>query len=191
VYQELRPFVNQSDNVVAIYSQWAITLTVLGSLCLRVDMTDEINSFGPDAIGVLMTILNIFVGFLTLVAAIRTDGLNGVASPSEQQKGQQQEGEGEEQFPAFSSRRPASSSQNRRFSEMTWGGAGRGGMKRAGGLAEGGDSDDDDSDDDGERHSSPSRNPMVASRGGGRERQEGAGTGDGRTFIRGVELTEL
>lgn len=49
VYMELKPFVSSSDNKVAILCQWVITLTLIGSLCLRVDMTDEF-SFGPEAI---------------------------------------------------------------------------------------------------------------------------------------------
>jgi hypothetical protein len=49
VYMELKPFVSPSDNKIAILCQWAITLTLIGSLCLRVDMTDEM-SFGPEAI---------------------------------------------------------------------------------------------------------------------------------------------
>jgi uncharacterized membrane protein YGL010W len=49
VYMEVKPFVSVSDNQVAILCQWAITLTLIGSLCLRVDMTDEM-SFGPEAI---------------------------------------------------------------------------------------------------------------------------------------------
>lgn len=49
VYMELKPFVAASDNKIAILCQWAITLTLIGSLCLRVDMSDEM-SFGPQAI---------------------------------------------------------------------------------------------------------------------------------------------
>lgn len=49
IYMEVKPFVADSDNQVAVLCQWAITLTLIGSLCLRVDMTDEM-SFGPEAI---------------------------------------------------------------------------------------------------------------------------------------------
>jgi hypothetical protein len=49
LYMELKPFVSPSDNKVAILCQWVISLTLIGSLCLRVDMTDEM-SFGPEVI---------------------------------------------------------------------------------------------------------------------------------------------
>jgi hypothetical protein len=70
VYMELRPFAKKSDNQMAILSQWAVTLTVLCSLCLRVDMSEEVSSFGPDAIGVIMTVLNVFIIILTLCVSI-------------------------------------------------------------------------------------------------------------------------
>lgn len=49
VYMELKPFVSPSDNNVAIFCQWVISLTLIATLCLRVDMTDEV-TFGPEAI---------------------------------------------------------------------------------------------------------------------------------------------
>ena len=49
VYMELKPFVSASDNRVAVLCQWVITLILIASLCLRVDMTDE-HSFGPEVI---------------------------------------------------------------------------------------------------------------------------------------------
>jgi predicted outer membrane repeat protein len=206
VYQELRPFVNQSDNVVAIYSQWAITLTVLGSLCLRVDMTEEVSSFGPDAIGVLMTGLNVFVAILTLVAAIRMDGLGAASGPvasssSPAQRPAQQKGEGqgrgkqeEELGLPFSLRvssgRSSIVSENRRFSQVTWGRDGD--MRRgAGGGRQQGDSDDDSDEDEGKQQRSDgrlrsvSRNPLTGTAGSSRGGRGTEGT------IRGVELTEL
>jgi hypothetical protein len=91
LYMELRPYQNKSDNIVAIYSQWAITLTVLGSLCLRVDMTDEINgstSFGPNAIGIVMAVVNVCVAILTFVAGVRSSTVEGLAQ--EKQEAEQQ-----------------------------------------------------------------------------------------------------
>jgi hypothetical protein len=49
LYMEMKPFALDSDNKIAAICQWTITLTILGSLCLRVDMTEE-TSFGPKAI---------------------------------------------------------------------------------------------------------------------------------------------
>lgn len=71
-YMEYRPFAKKSDNKIAILSQWAITMTVFGSLCLRVDMTAEL-SFGPGAIGVVLSILNVVIIVLTLYSSVVPD----------------------------------------------------------------------------------------------------------------------
>lgn len=49
ILMEYKPFVLESDNKVAVSCQWVISLTLIASLCLRVDMTDEF-SFGPEAV---------------------------------------------------------------------------------------------------------------------------------------------
>jgi hypothetical protein len=50
IYMELKPFVSQADNKIAILCQWAVSLTLIGSLCLRVDMSEETSNMGPQAI---------------------------------------------------------------------------------------------------------------------------------------------
>ena len=69
LYMHVKPFAKDSDNSVATCSQWAISLTVLGSLCLKVDLSDEV-SYAEDLIGILMIIINIMVVLLTLKASI-------------------------------------------------------------------------------------------------------------------------
>ena len=49
VYMELKPYVSDSDNKVSNLCQWVITLTLIGSLCIRVDMAGEVG-FGPEVV---------------------------------------------------------------------------------------------------------------------------------------------
>ena len=49
IYLEFKPFISPSDNRVAISCQWAISLVLIATLCLRVDATEEV-AFGPTAI---------------------------------------------------------------------------------------------------------------------------------------------
>ena len=59
ILMELKPYVLPSDNTVAILCQWVISLTLIASMCLRVDMTDDLN-FGPEAI-VSIIIIDVLV----------------------------------------------------------------------------------------------------------------------------------
>ena len=72
LYMHVQPFAKTSDNSVAVCSQWAISLTVLGSLCLKVDLSDEV-SYAESMIGILMIIVNISVVALTLKASVTPD----------------------------------------------------------------------------------------------------------------------
>ena len=72
LYMELRPFVNHSDNTVAIISQWSISLTVLGALCMRVDMSDEHVS-SQFSIGVILAIMNGGIIAMTVYLTVAND----------------------------------------------------------------------------------------------------------------------
>jgi hypothetical protein len=69
MYMQVHPYAKDSDNSVAKCSSWAISLTVLGSLCLKVDLTEEV-SYAEELIGALMIIINVSVVLLTLVASV-------------------------------------------------------------------------------------------------------------------------
>lgn len=62
VFMELKPYALPSDNNVAILCQWIISLTLIASMCLRVDMTDDL-SFGPEAIVSISTLTVLFYNF--------------------------------------------------------------------------------------------------------------------------------
>jgi hypothetical protein len=72
LYMELRPFVNKSDNRVAIISQWSVSLTVLGALCLKVDMSDE-DITSASGIGVLLAVMNATIIALTVYLTVNND----------------------------------------------------------------------------------------------------------------------
>jgi predicted outer membrane repeat protein len=69
LYMELRPFVKRSDNAVAIVSQWTLSLTFLGALCLKVDMSED-NLNTTLYIGIILSIMNGFTLFLTIYLVI-------------------------------------------------------------------------------------------------------------------------
>mmetsp|Transcript_13524 Transcript_13524/g.22246 ORF Transcript_13524/g.22246 Transcript_13524/m.22246 type:complete len:364 (+) Transcript_13524:290-1381(+) len=76
IFMELKPYALKSDNNVAILCQWVISLTLIGSLCLRVDMTDDM-SFGPEAIGIYLTIMVtgilVYSAYVSIVPIIPED----------------------------------------------------------------------------------------------------------------------
>jgi predicted outer membrane repeat protein len=69
LYMELRPFVKHTDNAVAIVSQWTLSLTFLGALCMKVDMSED--NFNTNLyLGVILTLINAFTLVLTCYLVI-------------------------------------------------------------------------------------------------------------------------
>jgi hypothetical protein len=69
-YMELKPFITESDNLVAVMTQWAITLTLIVAIMIRVD-----EERGPDRklLGLLAILINSMVFVLTIALMFVTD----------------------------------------------------------------------------------------------------------------------
>jgi len=69
-YMELKPFITESDNLVAVVTQWAITLTLIVAIMIRVNESDGINR---NVLGLLAILINSSVFVLTIVLIFLAD----------------------------------------------------------------------------------------------------------------------
>lgn len=69
-YMELKPYTTQSDNTVAVLSQWAITLTLISSILIRID--DE-KGLDRQALGIIAIIINASVFIVTFLLILLGD----------------------------------------------------------------------------------------------------------------------
>lgn len=67
-YTELKPFIRKSDNLVAISTQWSITLTLIIAVMLRSDDSQD-----KTLLGVMALLVNLFVFALTIGITIVGD----------------------------------------------------------------------------------------------------------------------
>ena len=71
LYMEVKPFQNASDNTCGVASQWCISLTLMGSLMIKVNATDE--GLGTDLLGVFLIVINVGVMVLAAVTSVIND----------------------------------------------------------------------------------------------------------------------
>lgn len=69
-YMELKPYTTHSDNTVAVFSQWAITLTLIVSILLRID---EGNGLDRQALGIIAILINSAVFIITILLVVFGD----------------------------------------------------------------------------------------------------------------------
>ena len=82
LYMSLHPYEHHSDNTVAILSQWAVSMTVVGALCMKVNANSENgDEFDRQLVAILLIIVNSMIFVFTIYASIQesdfTDDLDG------------------------------------------------------------------------------------------------------------------
>jgi hypothetical protein len=82
LYMSLHPYEQHSDNKVAILSQWAVSMTVVGALCMKVNANSENgDEFDRELVAILLIIVNAMIFLFTIYASIQesdfTDDLEG------------------------------------------------------------------------------------------------------------------
>jgi hypothetical protein len=69
-YMELKPYTTQSDNTVAVLSQWAITLTLIVSILIRIG---EDQGLDRQALGIIAILINSSVFLVTILLILLGD----------------------------------------------------------------------------------------------------------------------
>ena len=70
LYMSLHPYEQPSDNTVAILSQWAVSMTVVGALCMKVNSTSENgDEFEKEVVAILLIIVNAMIFVFTIYAS--------------------------------------------------------------------------------------------------------------------------
>lgn len=72
LYMSLHPYEHHSDNTVAILSQWAVSMTVVGALCMKVNANSENgDEFDRQLVAILLIIVNSMIFVFTIYASIQ------------------------------------------------------------------------------------------------------------------------
>lgn len=69
-YMELKPYTTKSDNTVAVFSQWAITLTLIVAILLRIDEGTGLNR---QTLGIIAILINSTVFVITVLLILFSD----------------------------------------------------------------------------------------------------------------------
>jgi hypothetical protein len=82
LYMSLHPYEHHSDNTVAILSQWAVSMTVVGALCMKVNANSENgDEFDRQLVAIILICVNAMIFVFTIYASVQesdfTDDLGG------------------------------------------------------------------------------------------------------------------
>ena len=76
LYMTLHPYERRSDNSVAILSQWAVSLTVVGALCMKVNSTSQNgDEFDSLLVAVILIVVNSAIFVFTIVASVQEEDI--------------------------------------------------------------------------------------------------------------------